>query len=789
MAQQVEGGLSRLQTLRGMRLWNLSSALAAVFTAMTASTTYATGYALHLGATEQMIGFLSASPSIGQFFQMFAPLLSERLQRRKSWCVLAYLIGYSIWILIALMPFVVHGLTAAWTMIVLIFIGGTAISLGAPAALSWLTDLVPGEMRGRFVARQQSIAATLGLLGTVAAGRFLDHFPAPAEQVGFTALFLIAVIFALGSITAWASVPEPPTKPSEQKLDFRLLLLPFKHPNFTNITTFVAVRTMAVMMAAPFFSVFMLKNLHIPYTQIALFFGTATVFSILTNPFWGYLADKYGYKPILRITSFGIALNPLPWFFTTRENYLWLIPLSQAWGGFFAAGLVISQFNIMLKIAPAENRAVYIGSYQAIINLAMALGSVLGGLVAQWGEGLGPLDFFGRPLSHLQLLFMVSALFRMLGLSFLVKVKEFPEVSARTMMRHVRSGNPLVTGYNLIRMARSTDPQVKLKATKALGSAGSVLAVDELVEELDDSDREIRREAARSLGMIGDERALFPLIDSVLDPSADIVEEAVEALGKIASARSVPALVELLDDERPTVRKSVVLALGAIGDAEAFEALEDLLEREREPVVFLATTEALSRIGGKRALHRLRQLLRKSSAGVQRRQLANSIGNLLGEPDDFYRLLQADAMRQEEMVAQFLRRSRRRLLQRRLVKGEDRQLVQEQLDLGLKQFERRGYSELVYAARQIASRAVRAVAESQAGRPQEKTERLVGRLLQADERLRLNFGFLSGLVRDSRGVPHREEALLAVFALEQVTTALLRHGSQRRNGPGGVGGR
>ncbi len=766
--------LTPRQTLQGLNLWSTNTSLWAVYAAITAGA-ITTGLALHLGADDAMIGILSAAPLAAQILQMLSPLFSERRRRRKPWCLTAYAAGASMWALVAVLPFVVAGRSAVWMLAVLVFAAGAAVALAAPAGLSWFTDLVPSDYRGRFMARQNSLGAAIGLLSGLAAGRFLDRFPVAQKSQAFCLLYFVAVLFGWLAMGAWSLTPEPARQAPKQAFSLRLYGLPFRDRNFRNLTLFVSARMVTVYLASPFFAVYMLQHVHLTYSQLAVYSSTVTIFMLLSNPLWGYLADKFGYKPVLRLSSFGIALNPLPWFCTTPHNYWWLVPFAQAIGGVSAAGLLLAQSNLMLKIAPEQNRTVYIGTYMGVTNLSAALGSMLGGLLATAIARLGDLDLFGWPVCNLQVVFLVSSLTRLLGLSILQRVREDQEVAARTLLRHVRSGNPLLTLWSLFRLQRSADPAAKLRATRGLANSGSALAVDELAKALGDSDREVRREAARGLGEIGDERATWPLIDAVLEPTGDIVEEAVEALGKIASERSLPALIELLADERPTVRKTVALALSRTGSQEAADALAAALEVEREPTVFLAMTEALSRIGAKPALHRLRQLLRRTRNDLARRQVANSISHILDPQSRFYGLLEADTMRQEQQVAGLLQTSRRRLSLRRLgLAATDRDLVGERLELALASFERQRYWECAAALREAASRAVRGYVEHHrpAHPPDAPIERRVGRLMADSEPLRLSYGFLSGVTRGHRQTLQREECLLAVFAFERVTNHL-----------------
>ncbi|MCS6861016.1 MAG: MFS transporter [Abditibacteriales bacterium] len=790
-------GLSRLQVLHGMRFWNLSSAFSAVFNSIT-SGTVSTGYALHLGASNAQIGLLSAAPLWGQVLQLVSPLLVERLRQRKPLCLVAYLVGWGVWLPIALIPFLIPESLRPlrpWVMILLTVCGGAMVALSGPASTSWLADLVPQEMRGRFVARQQSIVAACSLVASILAGKYVDLFPEARWQIAFCTVFLLALVFAVASLVVWALVPEPPMKGSRQESVVGFLLLPLRHENFRNFVMFVSVRAVAVMIAAPFFTVFMLKTLKLSYAEVAVYTALMSLSQLAANPLWGYLADKYGYKPILRISSFAIALVPLPWVFATPHNYKAIVPLMQCYAGAMSAGLMVSQFNLMVKIAPEASRTVYVGFYSAVVNVSFALGAMLGGVLAdgfaRWAQlyGQGGVFLLGsQPITSVQCVFLVSALLRLLGLSFLKRVQEEESVPARVVLDSVRRGNALAALYNLVVMMRSHRAEAKVRAAKALGATKSSLVVDELIEALDDSDREVRREAARALGEIGDERAVEALVEKLHDPHADIVEESAQALGKIQDPSTFEELARLIHDEQPSVRKSAVLALGELRDVRAIALLEKRLETETEPAVFIAIAEALSKIGGTRALHRLRALLRNSQPGVGRKQLANFIGNLLGPEGAFYALLEMDALTQEATVARILQTSRRRLGGRRAGSEENRAYIEKHLTAALQQYTEEKYSGAIIALRRVASRVVRSFVMSERGAASLRedgsnlrVEKKVGLLLEEHERLRTNFGFLCGMEREAhRRDLHGEEALLSVFAFQQVVNELVRLARERR---------
>jgi hypothetical protein len=181
-------------------------------------------------------------------------------------------------------------------------------------------------------------------------------------------------------------------------------------------------------------------------------------------------------------------------------------------------------------------------------------------------------------------------------------------------------------------------------------------------------------------------------------------------------------------------------------------------------------------------------LLRTSSSSVARKELASTLGDLLGPPGEFYRLLHADAMRQEELVARALAASRRLLTGQRGGTPEEREYIGKCLDRALQCFGQQDWASAVTGMHRAASQATRSLASGPrgaallAGRSPDfgaslRVERKVGLLLEASDRLRLSFGFLSGLHADSHHRSlHPEEALLGVYALRQVVDELTQLG-------------
>jgi hypothetical protein len=110
---------------------------------------------------------------------------------------------------------------------------------------------------------------------------------------------------------------------------------------------------------------------------------------------------------------------------------------------------------------------------------------------------------------------------------------------------------------------------VKVNAVKALVEIGES-AVEPLIQALENDNPKIRENAAHTLGKIGDERAVGPLVKIMNDPNEILPprENAIFALGEIGRL-AVEPLIQAMENESPQIRARAAEALGKIGDERA----------------------------------------------------------------------------------------------------------------------------------------------------------------------------------------------------------------------------
>ena len=154
-----------------------------------------------------------------------------------------------------------------------------------------------------------------------------------------------------------------------------------------------------------------------------------------------------------------------------------------------------------------------------------------------------------------------------------------------------------------------------------------MMAVDTLLEALNDSEMTIRRFAAKLLGRIGDSRAIKPLEMALYDthfevgataaeslaefgpvglkilaealhhPEAWLRQHAIAGLTLSGDQRIVPVILDMLNDPEREVQKQAIRSLGALKDPRALPALQAIAIDRRDQEMYKLAREAIEVLG------------------------------------------------------------------------------------------------------------------------------------------------------------------------------------------------
>lgn len=386
---------------------------------------YLVPYGLFLGASNRVIAVLSALPHLAASFSQFWAV--DVVRRAGS--RLAVVVGTAAGQAAVLLPMAVLALAD--------FPGRLAVLVGLAVAFrvlnnlcgtawsSMMSEYLPPQRRTGYFGWRSRIAGVASLAGVVLGGLILSGMKQLAlPAAGFLLAFAAAAF--LRAVSAWmlSRMAELPlTSSSDSDFTFAMFLKRGRKSNFVQFVLYVAGILFATHLAAPYFSVYMLRDLKMSYFTYMIVHLAAAVGSLAAFPVWGRNADVVGNARILKTTGRLIPVIPLLWLFSRDPAYLTLV---EFFAGFVWGGFNLCAVNFIYDAVTPEKRVRCLAYFNLINGVAIFAGTMLGGFLA---DRLPPL--LGLKLLSL---FVLSALLRFPAALALARFKEVREGA-----RHVSS--------------------------------------------------------------------------------------------------------------------------------------------------------------------------------------------------------------------------------------------------------------------------------------------------------------------------------------------------------------
>ena len=379
---------------------------------------YFTPFLLLLGATAKDIGIVS---SLSNFFSALVQLksadLTEKAGSRKT------IINLFVFLqAVMLIPMAIVAATGGTSPIVFIIFVTLFTSFGAFAVPAWsslMSDLIEDNKRGEYFGWRNKRLGFILVGSSFLAGIILHSVEKKDIFWGFFLIFSLACLFRLISWNYLRQMEEPKlVHTKEDQFTLYKFLARIKESNFARYVLFVSIMSFSVSLASPYFAVFMLRDLHFGYLLYSLITVTATLVIYMTMSRWGRHADKVGNLKVIRFTAPIIATLPLWWVINRNPVFLIFV---QILSGFAWAGFNLCASNFIYDAVTPSKRTRCVAYFNVLNGLALCLGALTGGLIAQ---KLPPL--FGYPLLTL---FVISSVLRALASTFLpLQLKEVRSV-------------------------------------------------------------------------------------------------------------------------------------------------------------------------------------------------------------------------------------------------------------------------------------------------------------------------------------------------------------------------
>lgn len=384
---------------------------------------FLSAYAIFMKATNFQIGMLSSLPNlIGSLFQIGVPELIERVKNRKKVFVTAAFFQGLMWLPVIAVYFFPPGYRL-WLLIFLACFYLVFMGISLPPWGSTVSDLVNERIRGKIFGYRNRLTVATALVATFIAGFILNLF-ALRVFFGFAIIFGLAFIFRMISVFLLSRMYEPPLVIKKQSaFSFWEFITKAPFNNFGRFVIYMCLVNLSINIAAPYFSMYMLRDLKMSYLAYAVSITCMALSSFIFMQFWGRHADKYGNVRLLKLTGFMIPVASLLWYFSS--NYYWIL-LCMSYAGFCWSGFNLVSSNFIYDSTSPQRRARCISYYNVLNGCGIFIGAMLGSLFVKNIS-------FVRFGSALPILFLLSSILRLLvAIAVLPFVKEIRKISGKS---------------------------------------------------------------------------------------------------------------------------------------------------------------------------------------------------------------------------------------------------------------------------------------------------------------------------------------------------------------------
>ena len=555
-------------------------------------------YALALGANNLQVGILAALPPVSQIVQLPAILAVEGFRKRKAIGLPAWFLGQLAWLPIAAVPFVLDtpGSLAISAVIVLLALRGLFNPVWVTAQNSWMRDLIPPELLGRFFSRRLGTMTAVVVLVGLAGSFFVQWWQdfAPPDQAIYAYSFLILggwITFGIIGpvLVGFSKEPLMPSVPESNRSAWAILWEPLRDADFRRLFRFLFLWNFAMNLAVPFFAVYMLTRLDFSLPMVIGFTMLSQVTNVLFIRVWGAMADRFGSKTVLSLSASLFILVIIGWVFTTNpERHQLTIPLVtvlHVFAGVATAGVQLTVQTIALKTAPTGSATPYVGIAGIGTGLGAGIGPIVGGALADffgnhlfridlsWTSSGGALELSALTLTGIDFLFVLSFCLGIVTLNLLAQLREEGAADREVAMRD------LIGGMDPVLRAVSSVPGAGIVTAASYGYVkrvpGADVALGVMAYELASSTQAAVASAGRGRRLAADAEAMVgSALSSVMGRIQDAGDYGVE-LARHATRGALHVGDELVEQLEGVVRTSMAGSLRAL-DRVAVDPIQSL---------------------------------------------------------------------------------------------------------------------------------------------------------------------------------------------------------------------
>lgn len=340
------------------------------------------------GASATVLGAALALLPLTQALQLLGARWLPRYGYRglmvRGWTARTVMVGMIALVALA-MPWLAPAMVI-WSVIALLAVFNVLRGLTSCAWLPWISQLVPEDGRGRYLAwaagliQATLIACSLG---------YAAVFEALPGGNGFAVIYAWACLTGFAAAWTMSRIPDVPVEAEGGvgPVPWRIMLghKPFARFLGFTVLVFVALAALGVLWVP------VMRDLHGQSDSvIATLPVWASVAQLCLLPLLGSLVDRTGSRPMIGMALGIFAVHAVLWAGLAAGVLplaWWVLALIQGTAGAGGAALVLASQRLLMGTVPGQGRSHFFAMYSVAVALGQGLAPVFWGLALDYTVG------------------------------------------------------------------------------------------------------------------------------------------------------------------------------------------------------------------------------------------------------------------------------------------------------------------------------------------------------------------------------------------------------------------
>lgn len=401
-------------------------------------------YAKSLGASATVLGVIAGMMPLLVIFQIPAASHINRIGYRRF--VLA---GWSTRVAfvfaIAFVPLLGAFLDAnnrLGVLLALLFCFNLSRGISSCAWLPWITLLVPGNLRGRYLSRDVAVQNISSFATFLIAAAALAGETRPWQ---FAALFLFSALAGSVSLMFLKRIPDVPiTEEARAATGGVPWLAMIKHPPFFRLLRTVVGWSVAYGGMTAFTVAFLKTQCGMPEGEILLVSSVSFLGGVSSLWFLGSRMDKLGSKPVLGFACGAWMLVLTGWILLAGKVFpvqLGVVVTLQFFMGLLAALANMANNRLAMAVVPAQGRNHFFAIYSVVANVTLGCAPIAWGLLIDL-VGVRSIHWLGVEWNRYALFFLAAALAFGVTLALSRRLAEPKAVSMEALLHEILIQSP-----------------------------------------------------------------------------------------------------------------------------------------------------------------------------------------------------------------------------------------------------------------------------------------------------------------------------------------------------------